>query len=163
MKGWIVKKRLWLAVVTASFFFVSGGTAVAQLKWTVGGNLGLSIIGGAAGLQFGPMAEASFNKNMAVGSELSINTQAGTPIEWGNYFKYFFVIPGSKIRPYADGGLSLFFFTGGPYFGIRFGGGATFPLANKLLIAPEIQLGPVFGGGGSTFYLVLRGGIRYEL
>ncbi len=157
-----MKKGLVIAILALSLF-ASVLTTEAQIKWTVGGNFGLSIISGAAGLQLGPMAEANFAKNMCVGSEFSINTQGGTPIEWSNYFKYFFAIPGSKIRPYADGGLSLFFFTGGPYFGLRFGGGALFPIAPKLNIAPELQMGPVFGGGTSVFYVAIRGGIRYDL
>ena len=139
----------------------------AQVKWVVGGNLGISIGSGwggsSAGLQLGPMAEAVFNKNMGVGSELNINTQAGTPIEWANYFKYYFSVPSSNIRPFANAGFGLWLVTGGPYFGLRFGGGANFPIARNLSIAPELQLGPVFTTGSSTFVFVIRGGIRYDI
>lgn len=144
------------------------GHSSAQVHWTVGGNMGLSIATGggasAAGFHFGPMGEAIFNKQFAVGSELpNINTQAGTPIEWANYFKVYFPVSGSKIKPYADAGFGLYFYTGGPYFDIRFGGGANFPVANKLYIPADLQLGPVFVTGYTGFLIIIRSGIRYEI
>ena len=178
-------KKLFLV-----FFFLSGITclsyAQSSLKWNIGGRFGLSVGSGgggsSAGLQIGPMAELLFNKNMGVGTELNINTQPGTPIEWADYFKYYFDIPGnSNIKPYADAGISLWFFTGGPFFGIRFGGGANFKVAPNLYIPADLQLGPVFYstpgvsynylgypyGSTSTsstfFYFAITSGIRYEL
>jgi hypothetical protein len=150
-------------------------------EWIIGGRLGMSIgsSGGSAsaGLQLGPMAEVLFGKNMAVGTELNINTQSGTPIEWADYFKLYFDIPGSSVKPYASAGLSLWFVSGGPYFGIRFGGGASFKVSNNLYIPADLQLGPVFfstqsydyfkGTTTSTtstvFYIAITTGIRYIL
>ncbi len=153
-----------------SFIFIlfSTHSLFAQKpSWIVGGRLGLSIASGgggsSAGLQLGPMAEVKFNRNMAVGTEFNINTQSGTPIEWADYFKYYFDVPGSKIKPYINGGFSLWFYTGGPYFGIRFGGGANFPIAPKLYIPADLQLGPIFASGTSVFYFAITSGIRYEL
>ena len=100
---------------------------------------------------------------MAVGTEFNINKQGGTPIEWANQFKYYFDVPQSNIKPYADGGFNLFFITGGPYFGIRFGGGANFPIAPNLYIPADLQLGPVFASGSTVFYIAITSGIRYEL
>ena len=142
-------------------------SAISQVRWTVGGNMGLSIASGGggsqAGFHFGPMGEAVFNKQMAVGSEFDINTQTGTPIEWANYFKYYITVQGSKIKPYADAGFGLYFVTGGPYFDLRFGGGAQFPVAKNLYIPAEIQLGPVFATGATIFVIYIRSGIRYEI
>jgi len=157
-------------------------TADAQAQWAVGGRLGLSIytIGGGssyniygqtikgtsttqAGLQIGPTGEVIFNKKFAIAMDLNINTQAGTPIEWASTFKMYFPISGSKIRPYADAGFNLFFVTGGPFFGIRFGGGALFPIAPKLYIPADLQLGPVFATGLTPFYIAISSGIRYEI
>ena len=160
----------------------------AQTKWVVGGRLGMSLYsaggggGGSyynyytgtyqsaggtsstsAGLQLGPMAEVTFSKQFAIGTELDINTQGGTPIEWASYFKVYFNIPGSKIKPYADAGFNLFFYTGGPYFGIEGGGGANFPIAPNLYIPADLKLGPVFASGSTVFYLAVTSGIRYEI
>lgn len=135
----------------------------AQVKWMVGGNMGLSLLDGTAGLQIAPMGEALFGKELAAGSELSINTQTGTPVQWGNYFKYYFTVPGSKIKPYADGGFGLWFYTGGPYFSLNFGGGANFPIAKKLYIPADLKFGPVFVQGTTVFYFAITSGIRYEI
>lgn len=154
-------------------------------QWLVGGKIGLAIgsgFGGSSvGLQIGPMAEVLFNKNMGVGTELNINTFSGTPIEWPVYFKYYFDIPGSTVKPYANIGPSLWFATNGPFFAIRFGGGASFKVANHLYIPADIQLGPVFystktsgfdyytyqptsSSSTSTIFLIaITTGIRYEI
>jgi hypothetical protein len=166
-------------------FFLSSITycsyAQSSLKWIVGGRLGLSLADGAAGLQIGPMGELLFNPSMGVGTELNINTQNNTWVEWADYFKYYFNLPANPdIKPYADAGLSLFFATGGPYFGIRFGGGVNFKIAPNLFIPADIQMGPVFGVGGgggyydyygfyyggsssTVFYFAITSGIRYQL
>lgn len=170
---------LFLALLTCM------SLADAQPQWMVGGRFGLSIytVGGGdipsfngfgfttikgpsstqAGLQIGPTAEVIFNKRYAICMDLNLNTQGGTPIEWANTFKMYFVIPGSKIRPYADAGFNLFFYTGGPYFGVRAGGGALFPLTQNLYIPADLQLGPVFGTGITPFYIAITSGIRYEI
>jgi hypothetical protein len=177
-------KRASLALsLIALIITLSVTTADSQTtSWAVGGRLGISIgsYGGggtvynfygfptasasttSAGLQIGPTGEVIFNKQFAIATEFNINTQAGTPIEWANTFKVYFPIAGSKIKPYADAGFSLWFITGGPYFGIRGGGGALFPIANKLYIPADIQLGPVFITGGTFFYIAATSGIRYE-
>jgi hypothetical protein len=183
-----MKKIFFIILFFSSITYLS--YAQSSLKWVIGGRFGLSIASGgggsSAGLQLGPMAELLFNKNMGVGTELNINTQANTPIEWADYFKYYFDVPGNpNIKPYADAGFNLWFFTGGPYFGIRFGGGVSFKIAPNLYIPADLQMGPVFisssggggyydyyygyyvGGGGSTsstiFYIAITSGIRYEL
>jgi hypothetical protein len=75
--------------------------------------------------------------------------------------------------------LALYFYTGGPYFGIQGGGGVNIPIANKLYVTPDLQFGPVFGTGGASYFdpfvgfvqgqsrtvfaVIIRAGIRYEI
>ena len=138
----------------------------AQVTWVIGGKIGMSIVSGGgssdAGFQIGPMGEVIFNKNLAVGSEFTINSQAGTPVVWLNYFKYYFKVTGSKIKPYADGGFLLDFVAGGPYFGLLFGGGANFWVARNIYIPADIQLGPIFADP-TRFGFAITSGIRYEI
>ncbi|RPI73371.1 MAG: hypothetical protein EHM47_06250 [Ignavibacteriales bacterium] len=161
----ILKALLFTLIL---ILFMSESTVTyAQVSWVVGGRMGLSIassgFGSSAGFQFGPMGEVLFNRNMAFGTEFNINTQSGTPIEWANQFKYYFDVPQSDIKPYVDGGFNLLFITGGPYFGIRFGGGANFPIAPNLYIPADIQLGPIFTTGSTSFYIAITSGIRYYI
>jgi len=139
----------------------------AQVRWVAGGNMGISVASGggftSAGFHLGPMAEVLIGKGPAVGTELNINTQTGTPIEWANYFKHYFTVPGSKVKPYANAGFGLYFFTGGPYFDIRFGGGAQFEVGRNLYVPAELQLGPIFATGTTGFVFIIRSGVRYEI
>ena len=169
-------KRLSFAV--ALVLLTIGTNQAFSQKWSIGGNMGLSLYDGSAGFHIATMSEYFMNKSFAIGGEFALNTHAGTPLTLFLYPKYYFNIAGSKIRPYADAGPVLMFVTGGPYFGIQFGGGVTIPIANRLLIAPDLQLGPVFGFGGGTynyfgttykvegktiFGVLIRCGIRYEI
>ena len=158
--------KLTSFLMLAGLLLAIGAGALGQTKFMVGGNMGLSVGSAAgessAGFSFGPMFEVLFQKNLAVGTELNINTQDGTPVEWADYFKYYFSVPASKVRPYIDGGFGLWFVTGGPYFGLRFGGGANIPVAKNLDVAPDMQLGPIFATGTTVFYFTIRGGIRYQ-
>jgi hypothetical protein len=180
-----IMKRAFLLLALVLVTVSLCSTVEAQPRWMVGGRFGLSIytVGGGdipsfngfqfvtikgpsstqAGLQIGPTGEVIFNKKYAICMDLNLNTQGGTPIEWANTFKMYFDIPGSKIRPYGDAGFNLFFYTGGPYFGVRAGGGALFPIAQNLYIPADIQLGPVFATGITPFYIAITSGIRYEI
>ncbi|TLY32846.1 MAG: hypothetical protein E6K56_02350 [Ignavibacteria bacterium] len=136
-------------------------------KVHVGGRFGLSFFGyggqSSAGLQIGPTFDYEFQPRMFVGSDLNINTQGGTPVELAPFFRYFLEMPKTEARAYLDGGFNLWFVTGGTYFGLRFGGGAYFPVAPHIEIPADLQLGPVFTTGSSTFYLAITSGIRYTL
>lgn len=135
-----------------------GTTPGYSQHWSLGGNMGFSSLDGSAGFHLTPMAELLFNRNMGVGSEFSINTQYGAPLLWYPYFKYYFDIRGSKLRPYANVGPVLTLnIPNAPCFGILFGGGVNIPVAHKLSLAPDILFGPVFGVGGGTYPFILQG------
>ena len=134
--------------------------------------LGIASGGGATSTDFtfGPMGEVLFGKGPAVGTEFDITTSSSVAITWLSYFKYYFTIPGSNIKPYADAGMGLVFQTGGPYFFIPFGGGANFGVARNLAISADLTLGPTFLGSPAPgwpsvtlFNIVIRAGIRYEV
>ncbi len=153
-ESWIIGMRAGLGISTggpeSSFYdFFTG-----QFVKTGGGT--------NAGFQFGPTGEFIFQKNFSITTALNINTTTGTPIEWQNQFKYYFDIPGSKIRPYADAGFGLIFVSGGPFFDIPFGGGALFPIAKNLYIPADAQFGPIFVSGSTVFGVSITSGIRYE-
>ncbi len=170
-----------MAVAVALLTLVPLSQSQAQVRWVVGGRLGV-VIGStsysqpnfdffyytptyatktSAGLEIGPTAEVIFAKQFSITTEFNISTQSGTPIEWANTFKTYFLIRDSKILPYADGGFSLLFYTGGPYFGIRAGGGALFPVAKNLYIPADLQFGIYFTTGATTFGVAITSGIRY--
>ena len=150
------------------FSFLSG-TAYSQNRFVAGGRIGLSVAGGvetSPGFQIGPMGEYYFNpenNRMAVGTEININSQSGTPVEWADYFKYFIKINKPDMKPYIDAGLSLWFYHGGPSLAVRFGGGINFLAAPNIYVPADIQLGPVFATGTSVFYFAITTGIRYEI
>jgi hypothetical protein len=157
--------KKYYAIILFSITMVIGLNA--QTRLLVGGKMGLSVLNSESssesGFQLGPMGELLLDRNMSIGSEFTINTQSGTPIEWGNYFKYYFDTNQPSIRPYVNGGFSLWFYTGGPYLALRFGGGANFFVAPNLYIPADIQLGPVFASGTTPFYLAFSSGIRYYI
>lgn len=134
-------------------------------EMSVVGRFGISDFsnGGGAGVQIGGGVDYALKHELLLGSELNINTQGGGRIEWGNYVKYLIDLPSGKVKPYIDGGFNLWFYTGGPYFGLRFGGGVYFPITPQISIPADIQLGPVFTNGSSTFYFAMTSGIRYTL
>lgn len=126
--------------------------------WSVGADLGLSVLDGYAGFHITPVAELLLNRNMGMGSEFSVNTQYGAPLLWYPYFKYYFTISGSRVRPYADAGPVLTLnVPGGPNFGFLIGGGANIPVTGRLSLAPDIVLGPVFNVYGGSYNLFLYG------
>lgn len=143
--------------------------AYSQNKFVIGGRLGLSVAGGvetSPGFQIGPLGEYYFNpenNRMALGTGININTQSGTPVEWANYFKYFIEINKADMKPYIDGGLSLWFYPEGPSLALSFGGGINFLVVPNIYIPVDIQLGPVFATGTTVFYFAITTGIRYEI
>ena len=179
-----MNRTLAVAVMLGVLTTLSAAPSLAQKPvWAVGFEMGLSIVstgggtteynyqtgrfestgsGAKAGFMFGRTGEVVFSKTYGIRTGFFIGTQTGTPIEWQNLFRYYFLIKGSQIKPYAHGGFALFFVTGGPYVGIPLGGGALFPIAKNLYIPADLTFGPIFGGGSTVFGFELKGGIRYE-
>lgn len=159
---WIVGGRIGMSYASMS---TGGGGGTQYFDYTTWSykTTGSSSSTKSAGLQIGPTAEVIFARQFAVCEEFNINTQSGTPIEWASTFKAYFNIHNSGIRPYADAGFNLLFITGGPYFGIRAGGGAMFPIAKDLYIPADFQLGPIFTTGSTTFFFAITTGIRYVI
>ena len=151
----------------AVFMLLVAGSAlpaVSQVRWMIGGRVGMSMVsaGGetSAGLQIGPTLELIFHRNMAIVEGFNINTQNGTPIEWSNYFKYY--ITRTRVEPYLDAGFSFWFVGAGPYLGIPFGGGVLFEISRNLYIPMDFQFGPIFFPGNNVFGVEVTSGIRYE-
>lgn len=147
-----------LAAITLISAIVCGVPRAQAQDWTIGGNMGLSTLDGYLGFHFAPMAEIGFSRNMAIGSEFSINTQSGLPLQIYPYFKYFISIPNSAVRPYVNAGpVMTLNIPGSPSFGILFGGGANIPIAKGISLAPDINFGPLFGVGGGQVPFILTG------
>jgi len=160
-----MNRNIVLFGVIAGFVLLMHHSTYAQ-QYSVGGRGGLSIFssgGSSAGLQIGPTLDVKLPQGFIAGTDFNINTQNGTPIEWAFYAKYLVNTSRPDIIPYLDGGFGLWFMPGGPYFGLRVGGGAYFPLAGNISIPADIQLGPVFTTGSTTFYFAMTSGIRYTL
>ncbi len=149
--------KKYFAVVAVTFAFFLQAIPLHAQQWSLGGNMGLSLLGGSPGFQMTPMGEMLFNRNIGVGSEFSINTQFNAPLIWHPYLKYYFSVRGSQWKPHISAGpLLAFNVPNGPSFGILLGGGVNIPLANKLYLAPNLLVGPVFGYGGGTYPFILR-------
>ena len=158
----IMAKLIIQLTVTVLVLLFSVNLGIAQ-NYSVGGRAGFSTIDGTLGLQIGPTFDYRFNKDVLFGSEFNINTQGSTPVEWGNYVKYVLPTSAKDLQPYIDGGFGIWFMTGGPYFGLRGGGGAYFKIAPDMYIPADIQLGPIFSTGSTVFYVAVTSGIRYIL
>src|SRR5258706_10043595 len=101
----MMKRSLYLFGIFLSVF-AWGQQQNTPVQIAVGGRGGLSIFSSgqsSAGLQLGPTFDVDFGKGLLAGSDLTLNTQDGTPIEWAFYGKYLIQVPASNILPYVDG------------------------------------------------------------
>ena len=162
IKGEASMKKLACVLALAALAVLLTSSTLHAQEWAVGGRAGISSFNDA-GFQFGPTLDYQFQKDMLLGTDLTINSQGGTPIGWHNYFKYLLHVPKEDVTPYLDGGFNLWFVTGGPYFGLQFGGGVYFKVAPNMYVPADIQFGPIFTTGSSTFYFAATSGIRYIL
>jgi hypothetical protein len=81
-----MRRHLILPFATTLICALLIPTAAAQVRWNIGGNMGLGIATSpsSADFTFGPMSEVLFGKGPAVGTEFNITTGTGTPIDWSN-------------------------------------------------------------------------------
>ena len=113
------------------------------------------------GLQIGAQLEYVFSSNIALGSELNLNTQPGIPIEWAIQIKYYFNLNQKEMLPYFGIGTQVWFFEGGPYYGARVGGGIDLKLNNNFIIPIDVQFGRIFRDDGEVISFAGTTGIKF--
>lgn len=150
---------LFLSICSSSI--VLGQPMIADAKF------GLSILSGGGssnGFLFGGALDIPFQENMYIRPEFNLTTHGGTPIELAAILKYNLPSSTSSMPLYIDGGLGLWFYSGGSSLGADFGGGTVFSLSeSKLQIPAEIRLGPIFESGTTVFQIALTSGIRFSI
>ena len=157
-------KQAILCIVVLVVCIASNGYSQ---KMAFDAKFGLSFLtgnGSSSGILFGGGLDIPMDNNkLYVRPELNITSHGGTPIELGGELKYF--LPSeTKNNLYIDGGLGIWFHSGGSSLGLDFGGGTIFPLhGSDLSIPAEIRLGPIFYSGSSTFQIAITSGIRFNM
>ncbi len=142
-----------------------GGELFSQTVY-YGARVGLSLAQAdeetpKLGLQAGGLLEYVFASDIALGTELNLNTQKGVPIEWAVQVKYYFNTNVRGLKPYIDLGANLWFFDGGPYTGWRVGGGMDFKLSRYFVIPLDFQYGKVSIGDNWVDYFAGTTGIKF--
>jgi hypothetical protein len=135
-------------------------------KMAFDAKFGLSFFtgnGSSSGILFGGGLDIPMDNKLYVRPELNITSHSGTPIELGGQLKYY--LPSeTKTNLYIDGGMGIWFHSGGSSLGLDFGGGTIFPLhGSDLSIPAEIRLGPIFNSGSTTFQIAITSGIRFNI
>ena len=162
----MTQRRLFACLAVISMFFI--GTKASAQKIAADGKFGLSIFTGSGNsstsLLFGGAIDLPMSDNLYARPELNITTHGDTPIELAGGIKYYLPTQGTQTQFYVNGGLGIWFFSGGPYLGLDFTGGAIFPLSgSNLKIPAEIRIGPIFSSGNTIFQIALTSGIRFSL
>ncbi len=80
--------KWYLATATVLVGIIAGTNRASSQSWSLGGDMGMSLLDRASGFQLSPSGEYLFKRTMAVGTEFSINTEYATPLLWYTYFKY---------------------------------------------------------------------------
>lgn len=152
----LVLVALITASLTSSFSQSTALDAKIGASFFTGG-------GSSSALLFGGGIDIPIEKSIYVRPEFNLTTHSGTPSEISGMIKYF--IPSDMGRPlYVQGGLGLWFRSGGSSLGVDFGGGTIFSVGGeKFSIPAEIKLGPIFEAGNTTFQVALTTGLRFSL
>ena len=162
-----MKRNSFLIIHLFALLILTGSSNIYAQNMMVDGKFGISIFsssGSSTGILLGGAIDIPSSNNLYIRPELNITSHGGTPIEMAGLVKYNIPTTGSNMQFYVDGGLGIWFFTGGPYLSIDFGGGAIFPLkGSKLSIPLDIRLGPFFSSGSSTFQIAITSGVRFSL
>ncbi len=129
--------------------------------------VGLSVFSGggsSTGLLFGAGLDIPFQENLYFRPELDITTHGGTPIEIAGLLKYNLPAATASMPLFVDGGLSIWFYSGGSSLGLDFGGGSYISAGDgKMKIPLEVRMGPIFNAGASSFQFSLSTGIRFSV
>jgi hypothetical protein len=133
-----------LPVLVALVLLGATMPSAAQVRPSAGVRAGFAAWDREAGLLFGARGELPIDRELALGVALDLSTQTGTPVEWSTVLRYRFGKPSEGWDPYASGGVGLLFTEGGPFFGIKLGGGATVPLARHVRAGVDVTAGPTF-------------------
>jgi hypothetical protein len=131
------------------------------------GKLGLSFLtgnGSSTGLLIGGGVDFPFQERLYFRPELNITTHGGTPIEFAANLRYFLPPNSFSTELFVDGGLGIWFYTGGPALGLDAGIGTLLSPSNSNFKIPvELRIGPIFESGSAVFQIALTTGIRLGL
>lgn len=159
-------RNRWFLIVLGLLVCLASFANSQSKKIMAEGKLGLSFFtagGSSTGLLLGGAVDIPLSKKTFARPEINITTHPGNPIEIAGQFKYLLDVE-SKNAYYVEGGLGLWFYSGGSAVGLDFTGGTIFPLSGSdLLIPAEIRLGPVFESGNTILQIALTSGIRFSL
>ena len=149
---------LFLILPTSSFIYSQHAT--------YGMKTGPSLARGTVdtvslGLQIGAQLEYVFSSNIAFGSELNLNTQSGIPIEWALHVKYYFNLKQKEMIPFIGVGTQVWFFEGGPYYGVKVVSGIDLKLNKKFIVPIDLQLGRIFIDDGEVISFAGTVGIKF--
>src|SRR5262245_21039885 len=99
-----MKKIVLRVLPVLAMFFIYPIASEAQKGVAVGARGGLSFFGygsgTSAGLQIGPTIDYEFQPSLYLCSDLTVNTQSGTPVEWANSLKYHLPSSQANMQPY---------------------------------------------------------------
>ena len=115
------------------------------------------------GLQIGAQLEYVFSSNIALSSEVNINTQPGIPIDWVLQVKYYVQLKQKEIKPFFGVGTQVWFFEGGPYYAASVGAGVDLWLSKKFIIPIDLQFGRIFIEEGEVISFAGTVGIKFFL
>jgi hypothetical protein len=118
--------------------------AHAQQRPSIGARAGLAYWDRSTGVLFGAAGELPVDRALAVGLALDLSSGSGSPVEWTTTLRYRFTPLADGWDPYAAGGVALLFRSGGPFFGLKLGGGATMPISRHVRAGVDVTAGPTF-------------------
>ena len=157
--------RFWTNKILQILFVIAVGVLPASSQnMALEGKLGLSFLtgsGGSTGLLIGGGLDVPMQEKLYFRPELNITTHGGTPIELGAKARYFLPPNSFSTELFIDGGIGIWFYSGGSALGLDGGIGTLLTPSNSAFQVPiELRLGPIFESGSPVFQIVLTTGIR---
>ncbi len=162
-----MQKKIWLPLLMFLTIVLIHGNSFGQ-KYAADAKFGLSFLSGrgsgSSGVLFGGALDIPVGQGLYARPELNITTHSDTPIELAGGLKYNIPNTNTATQFYVDGGIGIWFYSGGPYVGLDFTGGAIFPLSDSNLKIPaEVRIGPIFATGSTVFQVTLTSGVRFVI